>query len=185
MKWQLWNMQLVLDREKRRVFNRRVPFGDLITERDDNARQAGLGAGSTMYDNCLVLGAIKGGRHVWVGPNTVLDGSGGLEIGDYVSISAGVQIYTHDTVEWATTGGAAGPAKAPVKIGSRVYIGPNSVIQKGVTIGDGAVIGAMSFVNRDIPAGARAWGSPARIVGGQDAYVPLTTDGYDPALEDS
>jgi acetyltransferase-like isoleucine patch superfamily enzyme len=33
----------------------------------------------------------------------------------------------------------------------------------GVTIGDGAVIGAMSFVNRDVPAGARAWGTPAQM----------------------
>jgi hypothetical protein len=33
----------------------------------------------------------------------ILDGRGGLLIGDYVSISAGVQIYTHDTVEWSTS----------------------------------------------------------------------------------
>jgi serine acetyltransferase len=35
----------------------------------------------------------------------------------------------------------------------------------GVTIGDKAIIGAMSFVNIDVPAGKKAWGCPARIVG--------------------
>ena len=54
---------------------------------------------------------------------------------------------------------------APTTIGSGAYIGPNSMIAKGVTIGDRAVIGAMSFVNADIPAGKKAWGTPAKVVG--------------------
>jgi acetyltransferase-like isoleucine patch superfamily enzyme len=51
----------------------------------------------------------------------------------------------------------------PTNIGNGVYIGPGSVIQMGVNVGDRAVIGALSLVNRDIPAGARAWGCPAVI----------------------
>jgi acetyltransferase-like isoleucine patch superfamily enzyme len=89
-------------------------------------------------------------------------GSGGLVIGDYCSISAGVQIYTHDTVRWALSGGLDPIERAPVKIGNRCYIGPNVIIAKGVTIGDGSVIGANSLVNCDIPSGSRAWGTPAR-----------------------
>lgn len=153
-----------LQAQKLRDFNRRVGLGDLVTDRWENARECGFGEGSSIYDSALVIGDVKAGTNVWVGPNTVLDGSGGLEIGDNVSISAGVQIYSHHTVEWATSGGKAQPRKAPTKIGSRVYIGPNAVIQMGVTIGDGAVIGAMAFVNRDVPSGAKAWGCPARIV---------------------
>jgi acetyltransferase-like isoleucine patch superfamily enzyme len=84
-----------------------------------------------------------------------------LFIGDHVDISAGVHIYTHETVKRATSGGAAGIEYAPTRIGSRVYIGPQSVIQKGVTIGDGVVIGAMSLVNRDVPSDTRVWGIPA------------------------
>jgi acetyltransferase-like isoleucine patch superfamily enzyme len=42
-----------------------------------------------------------------------------------------------------------------------VYIGPHSVIQKGVMIGDGVVIGAMSLVNRDVPSNTKVWGIPA------------------------
>jgi acetyltransferase-like isoleucine patch superfamily enzyme len=39
------------------------------------------------------------------------------------------------------------------------------VIAKGVEIGDGCVIGAMSLVLRSIPAGSKAYGTPARVVG--------------------
>ena len=86
----------------------------------------------------------------------MLDGSGGLEIGDYCSISAGVQIYTHYTVKWATSGGAMQPERAPVRIGRDVYIGRNAIISKGVTIGDGGVIGGNSLVNKDVPDGQKA-----------------------------
>ena len=82
-------------------------------------------------------------------------------IGDYVDISAGVHIYTHNTVNRAISGGVAGVEYAPTRIGSRVYIGPQSVVEKGIAIGDGVVIGAMSLVNRDVPSDSRVWGIPA------------------------
>jgi len=151
-----------------RAYRRRVSLGDLITDRWENAREYGWGEGTSCYDNVLVLGDVKVGRHTWIGPNAVLDGScsGGLIIGDYCSIAAGVQIYTHHTVKWATSFGRhpRETASTPTEIGSGVYIGPNTVIQMGVTIGDRAVIGAMSFVNRSIPAGAKAFGCPARVI---------------------
>ncbi len=152
-----------LAQEKLRRFARHVPFGDLVSERDANARRYGFGEGTTMYDSALVLGEVRVGRHTWIGPHTILDGSGGLVIGDHVSVSAGVQIYSHDTVARSTSQGTAPVATAPTTIGDGVYIGPNTIIQKGVTIGDGAVIGAMSLVNRDVPPGGRAWGCPARL----------------------
>lgn len=110
---------------KRREFNRHVPFGDLISERSENAAAYGFGEGTTCYDNVLILGDVTVGRHSWIGPNVILDGSGGLEIGDYVSISAGVQIYTHDTVAWSTSLGQRPKVVAPTRIGSGAYIGPN------------------------------------------------------------
>jgi acetyltransferase-like isoleucine patch superfamily enzyme len=154
-----------LQEKKRREFNRRVSLGDLLTERGDNAREMGFGEGTTCYDNVLILGDVTVGKNTWIGPNVILDGSGGkLTIGDFCSISAGVQIYTHNTVAWSTSLGEKPMAKAPTKIGSGVYIGPNSVVAMGVTIGDKAVIGALSLVNGDIPPGARAWGTPAKVV---------------------
>src|SRR5579875_114850 len=151
--------------KKRAEWNRRVSIGDLLTDRRQNAREYGWGDGTTCYDNVLVIGEVRVGRKTWIGPNVILDGSGGLEIGDFCSIDAGVQIYSHDSVNWAISMGDAPYDYAPTKIGSGVFIGPNTVIAKGVTIGDRVVIGAMSFVNRDIPSGMKAVGQPARIIG--------------------
>ena len=149
---------------KRKQFDRRVSVGDLLTERSDNAAEYGFGDGTTMYDNVLVLGAVKVGRNTWIGPGCILDGSGGdLQIGDWCSISAGVQIYTHHTVNRSISLGREPVDCAPTRIGDGVYIGPNSVIQMGVMIGNQAVIGSNSFVNADIPSGAKAFGCPARI----------------------
>lgn len=153
-----------LQGQKMAVHKRRVSVGDLLTERDAVAREYGFGEGTTCYDNVLVIGNVIVGRNTRINTNVILDGSGGLEIGDYCSISAGVHIYTHDTVAWSLSMGEAPPERAPARIGSGVYIGPNTIISMGVTIGDRAVIGAMSFVNRDIPPLARAWGCPARVV---------------------
>jgi acetyltransferase-like isoleucine patch superfamily enzyme len=152
-----------LRREMREKFRRHISVGDLLTDRWETARDHGFGEGTSCYDNVLILGDVNVGKHCWIGPNVILDGQGGLTIGDHCDISAGAQIYTHHTIARCLSGGVAPIEQAPVKIGSRVYIGPQCVIQKGVTIGDGAAIGAMSLVNRDIPSGARAWGIPATL----------------------
>jgi acetyltransferase-like isoleucine patch superfamily enzyme len=151
-----------LRREMREKHRRHVPTGDLLSDRWETARSYGFGEGTSCYDNVLILGAVSVGKNCWIGPNVVLDGSGGLSIGDHVDISAGVQIYTHSTVRRALSGGTEPIDHAPTRIGSRVYIGPQAVIEKGVSIGDNVIIGAMSLVNRDIPAGSKVWGIPAR-----------------------
>lgn len=141
---------------------RQVSVGDLLFDRWETAKFLGFGEGSSCYNNVLVIGDVTVGRNTWIGPNVILDGSGGLEIGDYVSISAGVQIYTHDSVDWSTSLGKASVQRKQTKLGNGVYVGPNSVIQMGTTIGDGAIIGAMSFINSDVPAGAKYFGIPGK-----------------------
>lgn len=144
-------------------FNRHVSLGDLLTDRWETAKFLGFGEGTSCYNNVLVLGNVKVGKNTWIGPNVILDGSGGeLIIGDFCSISAGVQIYTHDSVAWSNSLGNDAVKKAPTYIGNGVYIGPNCIIQKGVEIGDKATIGAMSFVNKNVQANAKAFGIPAK-----------------------
>ncbi|MEO8667546.1 MAG: acyltransferase [Bauldia sp.] len=151
-----------LRRDMREKHDRHVPLGDLLGDRWEIARDYGFGEGTSCYDNVLILGSVTVGRNCWIGPNVVLDGTGGLSIGDFVDISAGVQIYSHDTIARVRSGGMAPIDYAPTRIGSRVYIGPQTVIEKGITIGSDVTIGAMSFVNRDIGDGATVWGVPAR-----------------------
>ena len=146
-------------------YRRTLPLGEYIVDRWEKARLLGFGEGVSIYDSAIVIGDVTVGDHSWIGPHALLDGSGGLSIGSYCSISAGVQIYSHDTVQWAVSGGVAPYVKAPTKIGSRCYIGPNSIIAKGVSIGDGCVIGAASVVLKNIPANSKAAGAPCKLIG--------------------
>ena len=142
--------------EMKKKFNRHVSIQDLLSDRWETASFYGFGEGTSCYNNVLIIGDVKVGKNTWIGPNVILDGSGGLEIGDFVSISAGVHIYTHDTLDWSYSMGKKPLRTTSTKIGNGVYLGPNSIIQMGTTINDKAIVGAMSFVNKDIPF-ARKW----------------------------
>ena len=151
-----------LDEGMRSHHKRSLPSMDLFLDRWERAKALGYGEGSSVYDSCCIFGDVTVGKNTWIGPFTVLDGSGGLEIGNNCSISAGVQIYSHDSVQWAISGGVEKYEYATTKIRNNCYIGPNVIISKGVEIGDGTIIGANSFVNKSFSAGSKLGGSPAR-----------------------
>lgn len=91
-----------------------------------------------------------------------------IELGDDVTLAPRVHILAHD----ASTKTHLGYTKiGRVTVGSRVFIGAESVILPGVTIGDDVIIGANSTVTRDIPAGSVAVGSPARVIGTTEEYL--------------
>lgn len=162
------SLLVTLRAERQKQFGRCLPMAELINDRWEKAEFLGFGQGTNIYDSAIVIGDVLVGENTWIGPNVVLDGSGGLAIGSHCSISANVQIYSHDTVKWALSGGIEPYEYASTKIGDNCYIGPNAVIQKGIAIGDGVVVGANSFVNVDLPAGCKAVGSPVKIVGNGD-----------------
>ena len=127
--------------------------------------------GRWFNDFCIIRGEqfIKFGKDVWIGYFCLIDGSGGLEIGDKVSISSGVHIYTHSSMNYRKNDLKKDPIngthidRAPVKIGNNVQIGANSIVLPGVTIGNNVIIGALSLVNKDIPDNSVAYGSPIKI----------------------
>lgn len=146
-------------------FKRVLPLHELIADRWEKAEYLGFEKGASVYDACYVFGDVKVGANTWVGPFTVLDGTGGLTIGSNCSISAGVHIYTHSSVKWAVSGGKMAYEYAAVHIADNCFIGPHSIIQKGVTIGRCSVIAANSFVNNDVGEFEIAGGSPAKKIG--------------------
>ncbi|OPY15542.1 MAG: 2,3,4,5-tetrahydropyridine-2,6-dicarboxylate N-acetyltransferase [Syntrophus sp. PtaB.Bin001] len=150
--------------DKKKRFNRVLPFGDYIVDRWEKARYLGFDEGSSIYDSALVFGDVKVGKNTWIGPFTILDGSGGLLIGHNCSISAGVQIYSHDSVKWAISGGAHDYEYCRTTIEDNCYVGPNTIIAKGVVIGAGSIVGANSYVDKPWPKGSKIAGNPAKLI---------------------
>lgn len=152
-------------REILEQFKRDLPFAERVVDRWQRAQALGFGEGTSIYDSAIVLGDVAVGTNSWIGPWTMLDGSGGLTIGDTCSISAGVQIYTHDSVNWALSGGKAPYQREAVRIGSHSYIGPCTTVTRGVTIGRHCLVGANSVVTKSLPDFSIAWGSTCQVVG--------------------
>lgn len=106
------------------------------------------------------------------------NGKGQLEIGSYCSIAVGVKIVlggAHRT-DWASSYPFPAffeqadqtkdyaPGKGATKIGNDVWIGMDALILPGVTVGDGAVIGAGAVVAKDVPPYAVVAGNPGRVL---------------------
>ncbi len=68
-------------------YNRVLPFNELVSDRWEKAAFLGFGKGSSIYDSSVVIGDVTVGENVWIGPFTLLDGSGNLEIGGIIVIS--------------------------------------------------------------------------------------------------
>lgn len=95
------------------------------------------------------------GENTDIGAFTYINAKYGVEIGE------GVQIGSHCSINsWSTID----DKKGKVTINRNAKIGAHSVIMPGVTIGENAVIGACSFVARDVPDNVIVVGVPARVI---------------------
>ena len=91
-----------------------------------------------------------------------------IYIGDYTHITSGCRLLCHqrDLTGYCVGDNAAdlGYRTGEIHIGKGVMVGMETLIMPGVTIGDGAIIGAGSIVTKDIPAWTIATGRPAKVI---------------------
>lgn len=115
------------------------------------------------------------GNNVWVGHYCLIDGTGGVSIGEGVQLSSHTVVYSHSSQDAIRLMGKyfiekravdrPGYKLKPVTIGEYTFVGTSSVILPGSVIGKGCIIGAGSVVNGIIPDYAIAVGNPVKIVG--------------------
>ena len=89
-----------------------------------------------------------------------------LEIGDFVRITSGVQILTHDYSfsVLASVGGDIIGSVEKTTIGNNVFLGRNAIVLKGVSIGDNVIIGAGSVVTKNCKSNSVYAGVPAKFI---------------------
>lgn len=187
--WMFLKKLLSLNKQSPPVINQPASLINTIAENhsiiDNSARlyssklygNVSVAEGVKMYE-VLLDGDIKIGRY------TILNGPGteyharinNIEIGGFCSIAKGTlfQNYFHDQERLTThfilhhvfneEWGKEIVSKGPIIVGSDVWIGAQSIILSGVTIGHGAVVAANSVVNKDVPPYAIVAGSPAQII---------------------
>jgi acetyltransferase-like isoleucine patch superfamily enzyme len=137
-----------------------------------------IGARASIHMGCFFTGRfISVGEGTVINRNCRLDGRGGLAIGRHVSISPECYLLTasHDAQSQHFV--AFGK---PIQIGDRVWLGTRAMVLPGITLGDGAVLGAASVATKDIPAFQMAVGQPAKVIAERNknlqyelAYFPL------------
>ena len=95
------------------------------------------------------------GKNTDIGAFTYINAKHGVEIQENVQIGSHCSIYSLSTID---------DKKGKVVIKKNAKVGSHSVIMPNVTIGENAVIGALSFVNKDVPNTVVAFGSPIKII---------------------
>jgi len=125
-----------------------------------------------------VGGKIKIGNYCYIQSNVVIGAAEYIEIGDYVSISANVRIIDNNDhpiqpddrkiKSHSRPGDILRSWKyaesKPIIVKDNVWIGINSRVNKGVTIGENSIVAANSVVTKDVPKNCIVAGNPARVV---------------------
>ena len=126
-------------------------------ERFDNWQYPEIEDGRPTRYNWVVqhLDGFKLGFKTDIGAFTYINARYGVTIEDEVQIGSHCSVYSDSSID---------DTKGPVVLQRNCRVGSHSVIMPGVTVGENAVIGAFSFVNRDVPADMVVAGVPARLL---------------------
>jgi len=115
------------------------------------------------------------GSHIHIGAGGHIFGTEGVTLNDFCNLSSRCSIFTAS--DDYTQGYMTNPTvpdefklvtRAPVVLEKHVIIGCGSIIMPGVTLGMGAAVGALSLVNKDVPAFHIVGGTPNKTLGLRD-----------------
>jgi len=98
---------------------------------------------------------FKLGKKTDIGAFCYINAKNGVVIEDGTQIGSHTSIYSVSTID---------QKEGPVLLKKNCKIGSHSVVMPGVTVGENSVVGAFSFVNKDIPADRVAFGVPAKVI---------------------
>ena len=101
------------------------------------------------------ISGFKLGYKTDIGAFTYINAKNGVLIEDYVQIGSHCSIYSVSTID---------NKKGRVLLKKNCKIGSHCVIMPGVTVGENSIVGAFSFVNKDIPDDVCAYGVPVKVV---------------------
>lgn len=152
-----------------------------ILNSTDNPNVISIGKNTHIRGELFVFphgGQIKIGDYCYLGENSYIWSAKMIKIGDRVLISHNVNIYDSDThpinpkqrhAQFEAIIIEGHPKNIDLKeeqinIEDDVWIGTNSIILKGVTIGKGAIVGAGSVVTKDVPPYTIVAGNPAKSI---------------------
>ncbi|MBI4577684.1 MAG: acyltransferase [Planctomycetes bacterium] len=124
----------------------------------------GLGQGSLIMGHTELIRpeGVRVGADCVIGRHCLLDGRGGLDIGDHVNVSSWTLLVagSHDLAD------PSFPAVyRPIRIETYAWIGTRALVLQGVTVGEGAVVAAGAVVTGDVAPYAVVAGVPARPIG--------------------
>lgn len=98
---------------------------------------------------------LKLGYKTDIGAFTYINAKNGVVIEDFVQIGSHCSIYSVSTID---------NKEGQITLKKNCKIGSHSVVMPGVTIGENTIIGAYSFVNKDVPNNVVAAGVPIKII---------------------
>lgn len=151
----------------------KLEVGKVWGREPKNISDVSVGANSTMEITGYITAfhgttiSVQGGGYMTIG-NCLINNKCAImcrkqiSIGNNTDIAAGVLIQDYDG--HVLLPNTRETSALPISIGNNVWIGANSVILKGVTIGEGAVVAAGSIVTKDVPPKCLVGGVPAKII---------------------